>query len=162
MNSELPSRSEFEAFWNRQSNPLHTLAGVVIYLAVLVLYALFAPRLIPTVDHGDLHILGFLFVALGLPALYAHLFWRHYDRFLRCPLCRDWVGTDVTGACNGPNPKWRIIATTLHCVLCGQQMVRADPTESSSTGQQIRVANGRPQKQDPCLPPRCLRETEQN
>jgi hypothetical protein len=62
-----------------------------------------------------------LFPVLGIR--YVH---RKYDRFIRCPQCRDWFGQDVSGAYHGPNLKYREVVRTGCCHTCGTKILSED------------------------------------
>ncbi len=120
MTSKLPKQSEFQKFWNYELSPLRFLLGLAIYFMLLIAYSLSAPWLVP---NPSFVVFGFLAVAIGVPGLLAKWYWKRYDRFLRCPHCRDWVGRDVSGTFHGPNPKWRTVLVTRQCFRCGANML---------------------------------------
>ncbi len=123
MTSQLPSREAFDAFWNRVNSTFFSVARMASYFCGLVAYAVFAPTLIVSAASAVVvTTLGVLY-AVGTPMLYWCCYWKYYDKFLRCPKCRDWVGRDISGSLHGSTPKWRVVLETSHCLRCGQQLI---------------------------------------
>ena len=132
MTSELPSREAFGAFWNREDSSLFCLARITFYFCGLVAFARFAPMLVVSELSAVVVFAAAVLYAVGTPMVYWCYLWKHYDSFLRCPKCRDWVGRDVSGSLHGSAPKWRVVLDTNHCVRCGQQMILEDRTNKQN------------------------------
>lgn len=127
----LPNRDEFTAFWqNHDTFRFLQLAPLGIYLGGLALFAI-EIRLIDTTGRFALAALAAASAwVLLLPILYSRIYWKRYDRFIRCPQCRDWVGRDSSGEWKGPNAKWLAVSQTGHCGLCEAQMITLEQQSS--------------------------------
>ena len=71
------------------------------------------------------------------PILYVSIYWRLYDRFIRCPQCRDWIGIDADDKGRmwriGPDPRWVMIRRTGCCPKCGAQMIALEKEEETAS-----------------------------
>ena len=132
MSSELPSRETFTEFWSRPDKLVLWIARLTLYFGGLIAYSVFAPALLASVLPVGAIVGIAIVIAFGIPMGYWQWFWNHYDKFLRCPKCRDWVGRDISGSLYGQSPKWRTVIETSRCVRCGQQMLRDDPMEEQN------------------------------
>lgn len=116
----LPNRDEFVAFWEARSpfRPCRV-APFAIYLGGLALAAI-ASQLTDTLGRAAIPVLfGAIAFVMLYPILYTLIVWRVYDRFIRCPQCRDWIGNHT--AENGR--RWVTISETGCCPKCGAQML---------------------------------------
>ena len=132
MTPELPSRETFNEFWSRPNRLAFSIARLTLYFGGLIAYAVLAPALLVSLLPEAAIIGVAIVIVIGIPIGYWQWFWKHYDRFLRCPNCRDWVGRDISRSLHGPSPKWRTVLKTSKCVRCGQQMLRDEPTEEQN------------------------------
>ena len=129
---QLPTRRVFIAFWQTDDTfRLRQLAPFVLYLGGLALYAF----VVRVTDVTAQFILPALAGAIGwltlFPIVYLQIYWRKYDRFIRCPECRDWVGRDASGAWSGDDPKWVAVSQTGRCTMCGARMITPDDEPSN-------------------------------
>jgi hypothetical protein len=122
MDSNLPDRDAFVAFWSRKSSPLSYLLTLAIYFAILLSFHAI-PRSASSPARSIAVAFSAIVFAIGAPVLYCMIFWRRNDRFLRCPACRMWVGSDLMGNLNKCDPDWQRIASTQRCVRCGERMI---------------------------------------
>jgi len=131
----LPNRDDFIAFWQDcHTFKFRKLAPLGIYLGGLALYAIVI-RMIDTTGHFAIPAFaGAIAFVILLPVIYVGIYWKRYDRFIRCPRCRDWVGRDSRGAWRGPNPKWIAIRQTGRCGICGAQIFTSEHQSSEHAG----------------------------
>ncbi len=121
---EIPDRDEFIAYWNEdQIFRWRKLLPYVLYVGGLAVYALLV-HLIDSARHlmPMSLALGLVYVFL-VPYVAVKAYRKKYSRFIRCLRCGDWFGLDLSGAYDGPNPKWRIVAQTGHCTECGAKVL---------------------------------------
>lgn len=69
-------------------------------------------------------VVAFLYLVL-VPYYSQRFYWKKYDRFLRCPKCRDWLAADSNGSrvYPPPNPGWTVVVVTGRCPKCGTQIL---------------------------------------
>ena len=131
----LPTRDEFVAFWKRQTTFSSCVGCYVVYLGVLALAAIVS-RLTDPLGRAAIPVLcGAIAFMILYPILYALIYWRRYDRFLRCPQCRDWIGFDAADRMSrGLDPTWVKISQRGCCPKCGAQMLVLEEKEQKTSG----------------------------
>ena len=135
----LPSRDEFVAFWKDVTTfKLRDVAPLASYLGGLALAAIVS-RLTDPLGRAAIPVLcGAIAYVIFCPILYWLIYWRLYDRFIRCPQCRDWVGSDLMDRRRmwriRPDPKWVRISKTGCCPKCGAQMLVMEEEQETSGG----------------------------
>src|SRR5581483_4513114 len=120
---------EFLGFWNKSRRGIGMLKFYGFWLGGLAVFEFVISR-IGFVEHFPLFCLIGTFAYLILFPYFALRFYRKkYDRFLRCPKCRDWFGSDLNGSriYPPPNPKWEVVLATSHCPKCGAQILLKNP-----------------------------------
>ena len=132
----LPNRDEFVAFWKGQTSFPRCCGCYAVYLGGLALAAVVS-RLADRWGRAAIPVLwGAIAFVILFPILYSLVYWKRYDRFLRCPQCRDWIGADDRGrTCGiGPDPRWVKISQTGCCPKCGAQMLVLEEKEQKTSG----------------------------
>jgi hypothetical protein len=123
MASTLPTREAFVSFWSRRRNPLYSPLNLVIYFGGLLSFCTVRQSPLLPSQSIALGIAAIIFT-IGAPLLYCVFFWTRNDRFLRCPHCRVWVGSDLIGNPYKNIPNWQRVALTSRCVRCGERMIQ--------------------------------------
>ena len=137
---DLPNRQEFIAFWK---NAYRWGCGQIVFYVVYLGggYAI-VMHLDPTGQYYGSSLIGAIAYLILVPIITVQLVWRRYDRFIRCPQCRDWIGDDVINLARwrrvGPDPKWVIISQTGHCGKCGAQIVALGHEDGKKAGKRDR------------------------
>lgn len=72
-----------------------------------------------------LSLIGAFAYLVLFPYFALRIYRRKYDRFLRCPKCRDWYASDLNGSriYPPPNPKWEVVVATSCCPKCRTQIL---------------------------------------
>src|SRR5580692_12842524 len=106
-----PSLDEFVRFWNKSRTGMGMIKFYGIWLGGLAVFE-FAISRTGFVERFPLFSLIGIFAYLILfPYFALRIYRKKYDRFLRCPMCRDWFGSDKNGSriYPPPNPKWEVV-----------------------------------------------------
>jgi hypothetical protein len=119
----MPNRDVFITFWKDKRRQQPPMTFYALYLGGLSVYAIMVPRAGIAGRFPFLSVVGAVAYILLVPYLAMRIYWSRYDRFIRCPQCRDWLGRDSSGAWSGPNPKWKAVAETGRCTKCGTQIL---------------------------------------
>jgi ssDNA-binding Zn-finger/Zn-ribbon topoisomerase 1 len=86
-------------------------------------------------------IIGAISYLVLVPYYSQRFYWKKYDRFLRCPKCRDWLAADANGSrvYPPPNPGWQVVIATGRCPKCGTRIL----SEAAQSGGQSRNTGDR-------------------
>lgn len=134
----LPNRSEFIRFWKDATTfRARRFVPLGVYLVGLLLAAILS-RLTHTAAPVDIVLLvGAIAFSVLYPIFYSLVIWRRYDRFIRCPQCRDWIGIDATDKGRmwriDRDPKWVMISQTGRCTKCGAPILILDEVAENTS-----------------------------
>jgi len=123
--SQMPSLDEYLGFWNASRRGLGMMKFYGLWLGGLAAIAFVLSRVSFAETFPLLSIIGVLLYLVLVPYFSQRFYWKKYDRFLRCPKCRDWLGADSNGSrvYPPPNPGWTVVVATGRCPKCGVQIL---------------------------------------
>jgi hypothetical protein len=124
-----PSLGEFAGFWSKSRRGTTMLKFYGIWLGSLAVFVFVISRTDFYERFLPLFLIGVFAYLILFPYFALRVYRKKYDRFLRCPKCRDWFGSDLNGSrfYPPPNPKWEVVLATSHCPKCGAQILSKNP-----------------------------------
>jgi len=122
---QMPSLDEYLGFWNASRKGLVMIKFYGLWLGGLAAIAFVLSRVGFAENFPLLSIIGALSYLVLVPYFSQRIYWKKYDRFLRCPKCRDWLAADSNGSrvYPPPNPGWQVVIATGRCPKCGTQIL---------------------------------------
>ena len=124
-----PSLGEFAGFWSKSRGWTQMKKFYGFWLGGLAVLAFVMSRTGFVERFMPLSLVGAFAYLILFPYFALRICRKKYDRFLRCPKCGDWFGSDLNGSrCYPPpNPKWEVVLATSRCPKCGAQILSQDP-----------------------------------
>jgi hypothetical protein len=120
-----PAIGEFVGFWNKGRKGMGMMKFYGIWLSGLAFFEFLISRAGYVERFPLLSLIGTFVYLILFPYFALRIYRKKYDRFLRCPKCRDWFGSDLNGSrfYPPPNPKWQVVAATRCCPVCGTEIL---------------------------------------
>jgi len=120
-----PSLEEYLGFWNASRKGLKMMKFYGLWLGGFAAMAFALSQFGFAETFPIISVIGVILYLVLVPYFSRRIYWKRYDRFLRCPECRCWLAADSQGsrAYPPPNPAWQVVIATGRCPKCDTQIL---------------------------------------